>query len=92
MTCEDKIWFEDIKQLFCSFNLIPNNTLSFKKNLNIISRFTLIFCVIIFYFNPIISIITLFLSYLIIFLFYFVLNSLPFSSFIEERNNISNQQ
>lgn len=81
MVCIDKIWFEDIKQLFCSFNIIPKEGMTINEKLNTISRMILIISIIIAFFEPVLAIVTFFASIVFILIFYYSIESKQIESF-----------
>ena len=73
MKCKkNKLWLENISNLFCTFNLIPLNGMSLAEQMNSLSRFVIIVFFILFLFKFKFSGLFLLLSLLFIIILYYI--------------------
>ena len=72
VVCKNKIWFQNLPELFCDFKIIPTTDMNLEQQLNAITRLVLILFIIILLFNVKQSFIFLAVSLIFIIVFYFV--------------------
>jgi hypothetical protein len=90
VVCKNKIWFENITDLFCDFKIIPTTDMTLEQQLNSLTRLVLILFIIILLFNIKQSLIFLTISLILIIIIYYLqkknLDTFIKESFVMEKN------
>ena len=90
--CNNKIWIENIKDLFCDFKLLPIGTMSLESKINAITRLIIfLFILFLLIFDLKISLFFLLISLLIILIFYYIMKNKKMSNKKNTRENYNYQ-
>jgi hypothetical protein len=88
MVCKDKLWVENIPDLFCSFNIIPTEGMSTEAKLNAISRLVLLMALIIGFSDKTLAISVVAIAFVFILVFYYSSNHKA-EGFVQNHTNFS---